>query len=612
MILTKIIIENFKSIKKIEFDIKKYWNSYTTMLLWINESWKSNILEAMSFLNVPTDEYDYDHIHNQKDEKNNPIDIRFYMEFENTDMCLRFIRRKILVGWDLLTIKIKNIIKRIYLEDWDDNFSEEITYEIEWLKNDLYIVKKRKSENINWTEKISETFELTNFELTWDEELLTEPLFREIFGAIILNTLQLYQPSVTFWKPSDEYLISNVDLKTFSKNIYSNIPLKNIFALAHIVGEENIRNEISKIENDSNLRRRLMSKLSTSVTSYIKDIWKHNIAIDVEITYDQKCIVCVKDDWKDNEHNFFTMNMRSEGFKQFISLILSLSIETRELQTSNELILIDEPENHLHPSWIRDLSNELLKIWENNYLFVSTHSPFLIDRNNKERNIIIRKNQSSLTEKKEITKEEDIRDDEVLDAAFGINIYKDLLIPNRILVEGYSDKLILQKAFSAIEKEFWITNWTWSNIVQVACHLNHDDIKVITLVDDDEQWKLYKEKILTIRWLFTENSVFTIRDLVWEIKNEWTIEDLLWLEYVEAKFKKIFKDEFGTDTVHVFTDEPFIKQIKIHLQRIDKFSDDFLEKFKELLSEDLMISKRSFESKLPLLYKLTNELIQKI
>ena len=53
------------------------------------------------------------------------------------------------------------------------------------------------------------------------------------------------------------------------------------------------------------------------------------------------------------------MNSRSDGFKQFISFILSLSIETKKYDNNNRLILIDEPERHLHPSGIRDLGKDL-------------------------------------------------------------------------------------------------------------------------------------------------------------------------------------------------------------------------------------------------------------
>ena len=69
MKLTKIKIENFKSIQEIEFEIKKFGTSYTTMLLGVNESGKSNILEAMSFFETPEDSFDYDEYQNQKDEK---------------------------------------------------------------------------------------------------------------------------------------------------------------------------------------------------------------------------------------------------------------------------------------------------------------------------------------------------------------------------------------------------------------------------------------------------------------------------------------------------------------------------------------------------------------
>lgn len=50
MKLTSIEIENFKSIKKRTIDVEKHGGSYTTMFLGINESGKSNLLQAISFL----------------------------------------------------------------------------------------------------------------------------------------------------------------------------------------------------------------------------------------------------------------------------------------------------------------------------------------------------------------------------------------------------------------------------------------------------------------------------------------------------------------------------------------------------------------------------------
>jgi len=614
MKISKIIIENFKSIKKIEFDIKKYGGSYTTMFLGINESGKSNILEAMSFFEVPEEKYDYGIIHNQKDEDDNPVDLWFYLNFENKNTYLKEIRDTINNG-EVLNFEIQNIIKNVYLEKTETTFSESIEFEIKNLTKNLFIKKITKNETVNGQVKTINSFELSkknDEEKTYEE--LTEELFKKYFEDKIISLIKKYEPSVSFWKPSDKYLISEVDLNAFKDDVDSNIPLKNIFALAGFTENKKIKDEIEKISNPQ-LRRKLMGNLSKKTTDYVKKIWKHKINIDIEITDSNRCIVSIKDDGKKNEYNYYQMNVRSEGFKQFISLILSLSIETSELKKINQLILIDEPEAHLHPSGIRDLRDELLRIGEKNYLFVSTHSPFLVDRKNKERNIIIKKPiTSALTEKKEIKSEEDIRDDEVLDEAFGINVYKDLLNPHRILVEGASDKIILQKAFKIKNYKYGITNGTGSNIVQTASKLNHDDIKVLVIVDDDEDGKGYKTKILKIGGVYNNTNVFTIRDLVGSIIDKGTIEDVLGKDFIESKFKEFYKSEFKESNCDfsLLESSPFLEQIKVFLQQQSKFKNEVLDKFKKKISDDFNPTKTTFDTKFPLLKSLINEIQKKL
>jgi predicted ATP-dependent endonuclease of OLD family len=612
MKITKIIIENFKSIEKIEFDIKKYGNSYTTMFLGINESGKSNILEAMSFFNNLEKEVDYNIIHNQKDEKNGYVDLWFFLNFENKNTYLTEIKKKVENG-NILDFEISNIKKNIYLGSGTKKFEESFEFDIKKLTKNLFIKKVTKNETVNGQVEVINSFEISkknDEEKTYED--LTDEFFREHFEDLIISIIKKYEPQVSFWKPSDKYLISEVDLNIFKDNISSNIPLKNIFALAGITKSEEIKKEIDKISN-SQLRRKLMGNLSKSTTEYVKKIWKHKINIDIEITDSDKCIVSIKDDGEKNEYNYHQMSVRSEGFKQFMSLILSLSIETKKLGKINKLILIDEPEAHLHPSGIRDLREELLEIGKSNYLFVSTHSPFLVDRKNKERNIIIKKNNDALTEKKEIKNEEDIRDDEVLDEAFGINVYKDLLNPYRILVEGSSDKIILQKAFNIKKYKYGITNGIGSNIVQLASKLNQDDIKVLVIVDDDKDGKEYKNKILKIKGVYNQKNVFTIRDVVGEIKNEGTIEDILGKDFIESKFKEFYKSEFKEDcNYNLLEDFPFLEQIKIFLKKQNKFKNQFLDDFKKKISDDFNPNKGTFDTKFPLLKSFVNEVQKKL
>jgi predicted ATP-dependent endonuclease of OLD family len=611
MQISKIVIENFKSIKKVEFNIQKYGDSFTTMLLGINESGKSNILEAMSFLSTPKEEFDYNVIHNQKDEEYNYIDLWFYLDFESKNTYLTEIKKNIENG-DILNFEISNIKKNIYLGNDKNNFEENIEFKIEKLTKNLYIKKVSKNENVNGQTKTTITFEITkknDEEKSYEE--LTEELFLKHFENKIIEIIKRYEPQVSFWKPSEKYLISEVDLNQFKNDINSNIPLKNIFALANFIKIDQVKTEIEKVSNHQ-LRKKLMGTLSKATTDYIKKIWKHKINIDIEITDSNKCIVSIKDDGKKNEYNYHKMSVRSEGFKQFMSLILSLSIETKKLGKTNNLILIDEPEAHLHPSGIRDLREELLEIGKNNYLFISTHSPFLVDTKNKERNIIIYKNDVALTEKKEIKNEDDIRDDEVLDQAFGINVYKDLLNPHRILVEGSSDKVILQKAFKIKKIEYGITNGTGSNIIQVASKLNHDDIKVLVIVDDDKDGKIYKNKILEIAGVYNDKNVFTIRDIVGSITNNGTIEDVLGKDFIETKFKEFYKSEFNLEyDLNLKENSPYIEQIKVFLQQNKKFKNEILDEFKKKISNDFNPAISNFDNKFPLLKSLVDE-IQKI
>lgn len=600
MNLEKIIIQNFKSIEKIEFDIKKYGNSYTIMLLGINEVGKSNILQAMSYLNAPTEDFDYHSMHNQKDESNEYIDLWFHLSFEHNETYLKELKTKI-KNSEALKFDLIDISKNVYLGQDEKKFTSVYNFGVKNLTSNLFIKRDE------------DTLDLIIDKIKVDDTYveLTEKIFKEFFIDIIGQIIKKYEPKVSFWRPSDRYLISSVDLNEFKDNININTPLKNIFILSGYSDQQQIKEKINEI-SDISLRRKLMSSLSGKTTNYVKSIWKHDIAIDIEITESAICNVSIKDNGQNNEHNFYTMNARSEGFKQFMSLILSLSIETKKLN-KNKLILIDEPETHLHPSGIRDLGKELLAIGEKNYLFVATHSPFLIDKEHKERNIIIKKDNSAFTIKKEIRIETDMRDDEVLTEAFGINVYKDLLNPHKILIEGASDKLILEKSLHLKGFQYGLTNGIGSNIVHIASRLNHDEIKVLVITDDDSDGKKYRDEIIRIGGVFSSNNVFTVRDLVGIVKNGATIEDLLGEDFITSKFKEFYKLKFNEDIVFNFNEtSPYIDQVKIFLQQNNKFTKETIDEFKKKLSDDFKPTKKSFDEKFPFLKELVEKIKEKI
>ncbi len=598
MKLTKIKIENFKSIKEIEFDVKKHGSSYATMLLGLNESGKSNVLEAMSFLNTPAGEFIYYDYHNQKDTDYEPVDLWFSIAFEDENTYLKEIKKE-LNGGDLLNFKIIDIVKNVYIQHEETNFSESYDFDIKDLTKGLFIKKGIKNiTNSSGQEVATDTFDISKTNEDGSFELLDDAKFKELFSEKIKKIIKKYPINVTFWKPSEEYLISTEDLNKFAENINSKPALKNIFLLANYKTSEDIKNIVKTISNGQQ-RSRLQSVLQDKLDKYVKDIWDHDIDIVVDITETGKFTLSIKDQGQENQHDRLAITGRSEGARHFLSLILSLSIESEE-QRKNQLILIDEPEAHLHPSGIRDLRKELLRIGHNNYLFVSTHSPFLVDRKNKERNIIIKKNPSALTEKIHIESHSNIIDDEVLREAFGLEVYKDLLNPHRILVEGFSDKQILQKILLIKGKDnFGITNGHGSNIDTLASKLNDVDISILVVVDDDKDGKIYQSKIIKIGNFYSSENVLTIRDLVGSLVNGSTIEDMLGKNYVESMFKESYKEEYkGECDITLEENKPFVNQMKTYLNKNNKEEDmeRFIEVVKNKLANDLKLSKSSLEA----------------
>ncbi len=261
------------------------------------------------------------------------------------------------------------------------------------------------------------------------------------------------------------------------------------------------------------------------------------------------------------------------------------------------------------------MRKELLKMGENNYVFVSTHSPFLIDKENVERNVIIKKNELSFSMKINLEEHQNIIDDEVLRDAFGLDVYQDLLGPFSILVEGKNDKVILNKAFNYIERNYTIIDGRGTLIRAIASLFSNSDTPPLVVVDDDDDGKKYKKEIIK-KDGYSEKNVFTISDLVGDVKENATIEDFLGKEYIISKFKERFKESFNEE-VGVFDleeDSSFMIQIREFLKskKNQQERKGFLDGLKSKISKDFKSTPEAFDKEYPLLKKLAEAIKSKL
>lgn len=128
------------------------------------------------------------------------------------------------------------------------------------------------------------------------------------------------------------------------------------------------------------------------------------------------------------------LTSKGDGIKSLATIALLSQVSAK----SDRLIIIDEPENHLHPEAIRYISSVVNELSTNNQILVSTHSPIFINRRNISSNIIVSKGEA--IKAKKIT---DIRN------VLGVICSDNLMFSDYVIVvEGPSDRELMVKLLS--------------------------------------------------------------------------------------------------------------------------------------------------------------------
>ncbi len=155
-----------------------------------------------------------------------------------------------------------------------------------------------------------------------------------------------------------------------------------------------------------------------------------------------------------DSRNKFDMLDRSDGFKRLLTFLILISIDNSTNVLKNSLLLIDCPEAEIDIPGQKYLRDELIQIGKSNYVFYSTHSPYMIDSNNIFRHYVV-------TKKEEVThiklgEEANYNDSSILFNALGTSLLENVSDYN-ITFEGWTDKQLynagLKKLTSAQRKK---------------------------------------------------------------------------------------------------------------------------------------------------------------
>ncbi|MFA6458975.1 MAG: AAA family ATPase [Candidatus Paceibacterota bacterium] len=355
MKLQSIIIKNYKSIENVKFDINQISDgTFTYGLIGVNEAGKSSILQSFALLDehvVPT-ALDF-----QDKDLSIEVEYEYTLEKDNIITC------KELVAKSYPDLKIT------------DNDIKNATIKVSYSLPSLQLVK-----TLSFKDLVDEVIK------TQIEPLLLDEVYSSTHYTI-------------YWKYAEKYLITNqISLSQFANDPENiSIPLKRCFELCGYDTKEKIQNIVKTIATDSTEREDLRDKLGKQVTNLIRKVWpNHPITITFDISGDG-----INFHIKDSDKKAKTTGQRSDGFKQFISFLLNISAQKEVNLLSNSLILLDEPETHLHPQAQEYFLGELIKLTssDNNICFFATHSNYMIDKKCLSRNYkVVKRDKDEKTE----------------------------------------------------------------------------------------------------------------------------------------------------------------------------------------------------------------------
>lgn len=315
-------------------------------------------------------------------------------------------------------------------------------------------------------------------------------------------------------------------------------------------------------------RNVIMTKASKKVTESFSLWWKqrkYKIRYDLNGDYFR---VWVSDDLYDTE---IELEQRSAGLQYFFSFYLIFIVEA-DKNHENSILLLDEPGLHSHISAQQKTVEFLNKLSEKNQILYTTHSPFMIDKDNFKNIRIVSEDKDNHGTTK-ISDNLCLNDKDSLfplQAALGYSLAQTLFYSEyQFVVEGITDlniliamqKLLAKKSMTTLNNKIVIIPAGGTRRAKpLGSMLIGHGIKFVILFDGDKAGtntlKLMEDK-LTVKGVTT--NLFTK-------KKESEIEDF----FDESTYVKAVKKAYPNSKIKFNEQEKKIESIVRQIESVFK------------------------------------------
>ncbi|SDX30567.1 ATP-dependent nuclease [Aequorivita viscosa] len=505
MILERILIEDFKSIKRLNLNLHSL-----TCLVGKNESGKSAILEAVSFLNFSKNKLTSAHTNknsNRYDKDDFPAITGYFLVNDEEQT------------------QVNNILPLSF--DTNNKAIPKKNFAIKWIR-----IKINGNKEINTALDLiagnNRTYNLKENYSDEDMKNIKNKIWEEVIPHIELIT-------------SENLVISPTSLEELQQNQGSFETFKRLFAIGGVNDLKLLKtNNIEKLEDK-------LYTISQKITDLLQENYSQDNSIRIDLKYSgDKFLLRIVD----SSNRSYSLRERSVGFQYFFSFLIN-NTYLNAFQIKKNIFLLDEPGVSLHPEGARDL----IKIFEdfalNEQVIYSTHNPFLAYRKKPDNLILVRRDTTKGTEI--ITKVYQNKY-QILRKELGLLLNDSFLINDiNIVVEGNSDKYLLHYIIHE-EEEFEPLSWTnifsadtVTEIIPSVRYLNSLDLKGLVLMDSDHAAKkeIVKPKFKTN---ISDNPNWDYFTVIQRLKDDSvrTMEDMLNQEAYITAYNTYYTEQQDT------------------------------------------------------------------
>lgn len=281
-------------------------------------------------------------------------------------------------------------------------------------------------------------------------------------GEYIVRTI--LDPALPKFLYYDEYysLPSRISIEDLNASQLEEKSLKTARALFELA-DINV-DELIKSEDFEDFVAELEATEAT-ITDELFKYWSTNTNLDITFRIDKKeatdprnnnrhIVEHILDIRVKNTRNRVSLPLRnrSKGFNWFFSFLVWFK-KIQEDKDSNYILLLDEPGLNLHASAQADLLRFIYDLSDQYQIVYTTHSPFMVQSEHLEkiRTVVETNNGTKISDS---VHEKDPKTLFPLQAALGYNIAQNLFISrSNLLVEGISDLVYLQIMSAVLEAE---------------------------------------------------------------------------------------------------------------------------------------------------------------